>query len=117
MVCPSSPTPLAPRAAHEHPSIAPPFAFFALFGACFDLAAKDAEGAKTDFKARMNGKIPECPGVLAFGKTLFECQNELMSVLEGWLIVKIRHGDILPMIDGFDINMGIPSGNEAVVHA
>ncbi len=50
------------------------------------------------------GKIPECPGVLAFGKTLFECQNELRSVLEGWLIVKIRHGDILPVIDGLDIN-------------
>ncbi len=63
------------------------------------------------------GKIPECPGVLAFGKTLFECQNELRSVLEGWLIVKIRHGDILPVIDGFDINTGIPSGNEAVAHA
>lgn len=41
------------------------------------------------------GKIPEYPGVLAFGKTFFECQNELRSVLEGWLIVKIRHGDLL----------------------
>ncbi len=38
------------------------------------------------------GKIPDCPGVVAFGKTLFECQNELKSALEGWLIVKIRHG-------------------------
>ncbi len=63
------------------------------------------------------GKIPECPGVLAFGKTLSECENELRSVLEGWLIVKIRHGDILPVIDSFDINQGIPSGNEAVAHA
>ncbi len=63
------------------------------------------------------GKIPECPGVLAFGKTLFECQNELISVLEGWLIVKIRHGDILPVIDGFDINKGIPSGIEASADA
>lgn len=63
------------------------------------------------------GKIPECPGVVAFGKTLFECQNELESVLEGWLIVKIRHGDTLPVLDGFDINPGIPSGNEAVAHA
>ncbi len=51
------------------------------------------------------GKIPQCPGVIAFGKTLFECQIELKSVLEGWLIVKIRHGDILPA------NAGISSKN------
>lgn len=38
-------------------------------------------------------KITVCPGVIAFGKTLYECQNELRSVLEGWLIVKIRYGD------------------------
>jgi len=46
-----------------------------------------------------SGSIPQCPGVIAFGKTLFECQKELESVLEGWLIVKIRHGDTLPVID------------------
>ncbi len=63
------------------------------------------------------GKIPDCPGVVAFGKTLFECQNELKSALEGWLMVKIRHGDVLPVIDGLDINQGIPSGNEATAHA
>ncbi|VVB97256.1 Uncharacterised protein [uncultured archaeon] len=63
------------------------------------------------------GKIPDCPGVVAFGITLFECQNELKSALEGWLIVKIRHGDVLPVIDGLDINQGIPSGNEAAAHA
>jgi predicted RNase H-like HicB family nuclease len=40
------------------------------------------------------GKIPDCPSVVAFGKTLFECQSELKSALEGWLIVKIRHGDV-----------------------
>lgn len=63
------------------------------------------------------GKIPECTGVIAFGNTLFECQSELRSVLEGWLIVKIRHGDELPVIDGLDINIGIPHGNEALAHA
>ena len=60
-----------------------------------------------------SGRIPECQGVIAFGKTLFECQKELESVLEGWLIVKIRHGDTLPVIDHLDINAGIPQGIEA----
>ena len=39
------------------------------------------------------GKIPECPGTIAFGQTLHQCQIELRGVLEGWLLVKIRHGD------------------------
>jgi predicted RNase H-like HicB family nuclease len=39
------------------------------------------------------GKIPECPGTIAFGQTLHQCQIELRAVLEGWLLVKIRHGD------------------------
>jgi len=45
-----------------------------------------------------SGRIPQCPGVMAFGKTVFECRKELESVLEGWLIIKIRHGDTLPVI-------------------
>jgi len=60
-----------------------------------------------------SGRIPQCPGVIAFGNTLFECHKELESVLEGWLIVKIRHGDTLPVIDHLDINAGIPQGIEA----
>ena len=55
------------------------------------------------------GRIPLCPGVVAFGKTLYECQNELESVLEGWLIVKIRHGDPLPVIGRIDLNKGVPT--------
>ena len=45
-----------------------------------------------------SGKIPECKGVLSFGDTLSECQQQLRSSLEGWLIVKTRHGDNLPLI-------------------
>lgn len=45
-----------------------------------------------------SGSIPDCPGTVAFGHTLHQCQQELRSVLEGWLIVKIRRGDPLPII-------------------
>jgi predicted RNase H-like HicB family nuclease len=79
-------------------------------------ALSKAEYDKLD-DGSFSGRIPECPGVIAFGKTLFECQKELESVLEGWLIVKIRHGDTLPVIDNLDINASIPHGNEAVAHA
>jgi predicted RNase H-like HicB family nuclease len=62
------------------------------------------------------GKIPECPGTIAFGETLYECQLELRSVLEGWLLVKIRHGDRLPVIDGLDLNKGTPALEGTVAH-
>ena len=54
------------------------------------------------------GEIPDCPGTVAFGETLQECQTELESVLEGWLLVKIRHGDNLPIVEGIDLNKAMP---------
>ena len=51
--------------------------------------------------------VSELPGVLAFGNTLEECRKELIDVIEGWLIVGIRHGDFLPILDGIDLNIGI----------
>jgi len=60
------------------------------------------------------GKIPECHGTIAFGETLYQCQIELRAVLEGWLLVKIRHGDHLPVIAGLDLNKGIPTLEESV---
>ena len=45
-----------------------------------------------------SGKIPQFPGVIAFGETLYQCEQELKASLEGWLIVKLRHGDKLPVI-------------------
>jgi predicted RNase H-like HicB family nuclease len=63
-----------------------------------------------------SGKIPQCPGVVAFGETLYQCQEELRSVLEGWLIVKIRHGDRLPVIGGINLNNKMPASKDMVVH-
>ena len=63
-----------------------------------------------------SGKIPQCHGVIAFGETLYQCQEELRSVLEGWLIVKIRHGDKLPVIGGLNLNNKMPAFKEMVVH-
>jgi predicted RNase H-like HicB family nuclease len=62
------------------------------------------------------GRIPNCPGTIAFGGTPYDCQNELKLVLEGWLLVKIRHGDRLPVIDGVDLNKGIPALEGTVIH-
>jgi predicted RNase H-like HicB family nuclease len=63
-----------------------------------------------------SGKIPQTPGVIAFSETLYQCQEELKSTLEGWLIVKIRHGDKLPVIEGINLNKKIHVLKEAVIH-
>jgi len=65
-----------------------------------------------------SGKIPRCPGVIAFGDTLYQCQEELKSSLEGWLIVKIRYGDNLPVMGRIDLNKKMPmrSSDEAAAH-
>lgn len=63
-----------------------------------------------------SGRIPQCPGVISFGETLFKCQEELRSVLEGWLIVKIRYGDKLPVIGRINLNKKIPVIKESIAH-
>jgi predicted RNase H-like HicB family nuclease len=50
------------------------------------------------------GKIPNCQGVIAFGDTLFECQTQLRSTLEDWILVGLKLGHILPVITGIDLN-------------
>ncbi len=62
------------------------------------------------------GKIPQCPGVVAFGDSLYRCEQELRSSLEGWLIVKIRHGDRLPIIDKIKLNNKMPALPGATIH-
>ena len=62
------------------------------------------------------GKIPLCSGVISFGENLYQCQEELRSAFEGWLIVKIRHGDKLPVIGRVDLNKKMPVPDETIIH-
>lgn len=50
------------------------------------------------------GRIPACPGVVATGKTLSQCQKQLQEILDGWLIIKLRHGDKIPLLKGINLN-------------
>lgn len=51
-----------------------------------------------------SGRIPLCKGVVAFGATLKECQDELRSTLEDWILVGLKLGHSLPVIAGIDLN-------------
>ena len=50
------------------------------------------------------GRIPLCKGVVAFGTTLRECETELRSTLEDWVLVGLKLGHSLPVLDSLDLN-------------
>lgn len=50
------------------------------------------------------GRIPACKGVVAFGATLRECEEELRSTLEDWILVGIKLRHSLPVIGNIDLN-------------
>ena len=50
------------------------------------------------------GRIPSCKGVVAFGGTLRECEEELRSTLEDWMLVGLKLGHALPVIGGLALH-------------
>ena len=50
------------------------------------------------------GRIPSCPGAVAFGATLLACEQELRSTLEEWILLALKLGHPLPVIEGIDLN-------------
>ena len=51
-----------------------------------------------------SGRIPSCIGVIAFGSTLRECEEELRSSLEEWLLLGLKLKHTLPVISGINLN-------------
>jgi predicted RNase H-like HicB family nuclease len=45
-----------------------------------------------------SGRIAACPGVVDFGATLRECEDELRSTLEDWLRLGLKLGHYLPTV-------------------
>ncbi|WP_235194941.1 type II toxin-antitoxin system HicB family antitoxin, partial [Microcystis aeruginosa] len=44
-------------------------------------------------------------GVWGNGLTVEECRQDLLEVLEEWIILKLQDGDPLPIIDGLEIKV------------
>ncbi len=51
-----------------------------------------------------SGRIPSCKGVVAFGATLRDCEEELRSTLEDWILVGLKLGHTLPVIAEINLN-------------
>ena len=50
-------------------------------------------------KEKYYAEIPVCKSVWANGKTLEECRRNLMSALEGWLIIRLQRKLPIPRIN------------------
>jgi len=68
-----------------------------------DEAMRQAEYDKLE-DGTFSGRIPICKGVIAFGTTLRQCQNELRSTLEDWIFVGLKLGHALPVIRDINFN-------------
>ena len=44
------------------------------------------------------GEVPELEGVWATGKTLEECRHNLVEVIDGWLVVRLKRGLPIPPV-------------------
>jgi predicted RNase H-like HicB family nuclease len=64
-------------------------------------ALAHARYEKIDDEEPYYGEVPGLPGVWATGKTLEECRRNLMEVIDGWLIVRLRRGLPIPPIEWF----------------
>ena len=51
------------------------------------------------------GEIPGLQGVWAVGSNLKECQEELESALEDWILAGLSWGHTIPVIAGIDLNL------------
>jgi len=45
------------------------------------------------------GEVPELEGVWATVKTLEQCRNNLVEVIDGWILVRLRKGLPIPPIE------------------
>ena len=68
-----------------------------------EMALAQAEYDKLDDET-FAGRIPSCKGVVAFAKTLRECESELRSTLEDWVLVGLKLGHELPVLANINLN-------------
>jgi predicted RNase H-like HicB family nuclease len=69
-----------------------------------ETAIKKAEYKKLE-DGTWYGEIPELTGVWANSASVEGCRNELMEVIEEWLLLKVKDNDPIPVLDGVGISL------------
>jgi len=60
--------------------------------------------SSTSWKTGPSAGAPPCQGVIALGSSLRDCESELQSALEDWILLGLRLGHHLPVLGGIDLN-------------
>ena len=64
---------------------------------------------KAEYKKLEDGtwyaELPGFKGVWSNAKSVEECRKELITVLEEWIILKLRDKDPIPEVDGLKIEI------------
>ena len=64
---------------------------------------------KAEYKKLEDGtwfaEMPGFKGVWSNGETVEECRRELLTVLEEWIILKLRDRDSIPDVDGVRVQI------------
>jgi len=64
---------------------------------------------KAEYKKLDDGtwfaEIPGFEGVWTNGRTVEECRKELITVLEEWIILKLRDQDPIPEVNGLKVEI------------
>lgn len=68
-------------------------------------ALKKAKYEMIEDEAPFYGEVPGLEGVWATGKTLEDCRKNLAEVIEGWIIIRLRRGLPIPVIDRHKIEV------------
>ena len=51
------------------------------------------------------GEVPALPGTWASAASLEECRRELPEVVEGWILVGLRRGTPIPVLEGITLDI------------
>ena len=64
---------------------------------------------KAEYKKLDDGtwyaEVPGFKGVWPNAQTVEDCRKELISVLEEWVVLKLRDGDVVPEVDGLRVQI------------
>ncbi|GAB4385764.1 MAG: type II toxin-antitoxin system HicB family antitoxin [Elainellaceae cyanobacterium] len=67
-------------------------------------AMSQATYKKLEEEGSYFGEIPGFDGLWANSDTLEACQQELEDALEEWIVLGLRLGHSLPVVNGIDLN-------------
>jgi len=71
-----------------------------MFSEYMAVALKKAQYKIIDDEYPHFADVPELEGVWATGKTIEDCRNELIEVIEEWIVARLQNGLSIPTLDG-----------------